>query len=323
MKTIITTLIISLACLTLCRAQFTVGESGLFIKSGTEVFIDNLTLQPSADLTITDNGLSVGHEPIPGSPGGSIERVYYWDVPVTFQGTAGIFYLPSELNGNAPEELKIVTSPTMDGTFTIGGTGSTSGNYVSSVLAGGTVMQRLTAMAGSALPVRMIAFTAKKYETHHALLQWATAEEENVDRFEIEHSADGYLFAKIGEVPARNRSDEQQYRFIDRARRTGLHYYRLASRDLDGSVSLTEIRSVLFDEGTAFSVYPNPTAQQVTVSGMAEGATLRIVSMTGKTVFTGSAVDSDKMTVDVRNLPAGVYVVHVGDGKKGRLVINR
>lgn len=221
------------ACLPLCRAQLTVGGSGLFIKSGTDVFIDSLTLQPSADLTINDNALEVGYVPIPGSPTGSIGRVYYWDAPVTFSGTA------------------------------------------------------------------------EKYETHHALLQWITAEEENADQFEIEHSADGYLFAKIGTVPARNRSDEQQYRFIDQAKRTGIHYYRLASRDLDGSVSLTNIRAVVFDQDAAFKVFPNPTTQLVTVSGVAEGATLRIVSMTGKTVFSGRAADANGMTVGVGNLAAG------------------
>ncbi len=307
----------------LSNAQFTVGSDGLFIRSGTEVFIDSLTLQPSADLTIADNGLSVGYEPIPGSPAGSIERVYYWDAPVTFAGEAGIYYLPAELNGNDPSLLDVQISPTMDGSFTPGGSGSTSGNYVASVFSAGSVMQRITAASGTALPVRMIAFMAEKYETHHALLQWATAAEENVHQFEIEHSADGYLFAQIGTVPARNRSDEQEYRFIDRAKRTGIHYYRLASRDLDGTVSRTDIRAVAFDSDVAFKVFPNPTAQRVTVSGIAQGAALRIVSMTGKTVFSGRAADADGMTVDVGNLAAGVYAVHVDDGESGRLVINR
>lgn len=323
MRHILHLFLFSLIAIAPLQAQFTAGSTGLFIKSGTDVFIDNLTLQPSADLTITNNALTVDHEPIPGSPTGSIERVYHWDTPVTFEGQAGIYYLPSELNGNSADALNIVISPTLDGSFAPGTGTSVAANYVVSGFPAGSVMQRITAAAGTALPVRMIAFTAEKYESHHALLQWTTAEEENVAQFEIEHSADGYLFAQIGTVPAHNRSDEQQYSFIDRAKRIGIHYYRLASRDLDGTVALTDIRAVVFDEDAAFKVFPNPTAQRVTVSGIAQGATLKIVSMAGKTVFSGRAADGSGMTVDVRHLSAGVYVVQVNDGETGRLVINR
>jgi len=56
-------------------------------------------------------------------------------------------------------------------------------------------------------------------------------------------------------------------------------------------------------------VYPNPFVNYVKVAN-AEGATLRIVNLSGKTVLTQRILTADE-TVNAAALPAGAYILHL------------
>ena len=66
----------------------------------------------------------------------------------------------------------------------------------------------------------------------NGVLSWKTVTEDNVDRFEIEYSASGANFTKVGTVDAKNTSDGAQYRFVN-AQGTGRGNYRLKIIDND------------------------------------------------------------------------------------------
>ena len=51
----------------------------------------------------------------------------------------------------------------------------------------------------TALPVKILSFDAKK-QSQQIVLQWQTANEESIDRYEINKSNDGFIFFKIGEI---------------------------------------------------------------------------------------------------------------------------
>ncbi|WP_426491634.1 Ig-like domain-containing protein [Hymenobacter sp. 102] len=135
------------------------------------------------------------------------------------------------------------------------------------------------------LPVTLTSFGAKTVG-QDALLTWATAQEINNDRFEVERSADGIDFEKIGTVQGKGTTTAaSSYRFTDTgaARLTSKTlYYRLHQVDLDGTGSYTAVRTVRFERlpGTA-TVYPNP--------------------------------HQGRFTLDLQPLPAGTYQVDVLD----------
>ena len=94
----------------------------------------------------------------------------------------------------------------------------------------------------SALPIELSTFTATEIQSQKAQLNWKTATETNVKNFDIEKSADGRKFEKIGEVEANNTpsvySAFDDY-FFESA------YYRLKINDLDGKVTYSTAISAL------------------------------------------------------------------------------
>ncbi len=84
----------------------------------------------------------------------------------------------------------------------------------------------------------------------------------------------------------------------------------------------TEIGSTADQPGPRLTLYPNPADranQAVCVAGLAVGELLELLDLTGRPVRTGRATPPLHL-LDVRGLPAGVYVVR-GSGRVQRLVV--
>ena len=169
------------------------------------------------------------------------------------------------------------------GTYTV--------NMTTTDLRGGVTTLPVTFTIGSSpLPVELTAFTAEA-QAQAARLSWSTASEKNSARFEVERSANGTTFQRLGDVAAAGTSTAgHNYSFLDReaAQTAALVYYRQKQVDLDGTFNYLPVRTVAFaPTAPAFAVYPNPA--------------------------------SARITLDLTRLPAGSYRVTVLDGT-GRLV---
>ena len=81
-------------------------------------------------------------------------------------------------------------------------------------------------------------------------------DEQNIDRYEIEKSADGIRFNLAGQVAAENRSE---YAWFDDKPATGINYYRIRVIENATGSHYTNIVSVNIkgSEGS-MKVYPNP-----------------------------------------------------------------
>ncbi len=112
-----------------------------------------------------------------------------------------------------------------------------------------------------ALPVKLQYFNAAK-DGARAALQWGTASEQGNTGFEVERSADGKSFNKIGfaptQAPGGNSQAALSYRFTDSDPLDGLNYYRLKQIDKDGKSVLSEVKVLSFAGASAIEVYPNP-----------------------------------------------------------------
>lgn len=69
--------------------------------------------------------------------------------------------------------------------------------------------------------------------------------------------------------------------------------------------------ATLDKEALAVSIFPNPSSNQITISGV-EGA-LKIISTTGKVVYAGSL--SNNQTIDISAFETGIYFVNIDTAK--------
>jgi hypothetical protein len=155
------------------------------------------------------------------------------------------------------------------------------------------------------LPVTFESFEAKKESTGVKLL-WKVSEEIDVDRYEIEKSANGREYSKIGSVTA---NQQTMYSFTD-AQASSNSYYRIKSVDLDGKYKYSSV--VRFNGRTSniiLKAFPVPTSDAITVQHP-PGGKIEIVSAMGSVVKTVSAKQTMQQTqVDIAPLQKGVYYV--------------
>jgi len=98
------------------------------------------------------------------------------------------------------------------------------------------------------LPINLLNFNAH-YNNRKVSTYWTTVSELENDYFTVERSRDGIFFNEIGIIQgAGNSSIELNYQFTDKTPFKGISYYRLKQTDYNGSVSYSEIRSILIDK---------------------------------------------------------------------------
>ncbi len=167
------------------------------------------------------------------------------------------------------------------------------------------------------LPVELSAFQARLQADQTALLHWQTATEHNNAGFDIERSADGKNWEKIGFVSGHGNSQEQRaYQFIDPRPVPGTNFYRLVQMDADGSATYSDIRSVVLADGgkPGFRMFPNPVTQgQLTLQLSEEpdeNASVSIFSDAGNLLLQ-QPVESSVQQADLNGWAPGIYLIEV------------
>ena len=155
------------------------------------------------------------------------------------------------------------------------------------------------------LPVSWLDFTAqKKDNTVH--LRWSTANEQNSDEFIVQHSTNGSSYTTIGNIAAAGNSVLlQQYSFVHSNPATGVNYYRILQRDIDGRSTYSKVVSVIYTtQNRPIILYPNPvTAGRLTLQ-LTKAATITLYNSSGVLVMT-------------RNLLAGTQQLNISKLAKG------
>lgn len=171
----------------------------------------------------------------------------------------------------------------------------------------------------SPLPVELILFTGKD-EKDFNLLIWKTASEIINSGFDVERSATGYGFEKIGFVKgAGNSTVITDYKFEDHNLQHDIYYYRLKQIDFNGNFKYSNIIGIRRNSnhtGVEF-VFPNPFDDEINlvVNGEFEDPVLiRIYDMNGKKVFENNLfIENYRATVRLSslNLLQGTYFLSV------------
>lgn len=172
----------------------------------------------------------------------------------------------------------------------------------------------------SPLPVKLASFNAAK-TNRDALVNWVTASERNMLKYEVERSEDGSLFNRVGEVRSvGNSTTTMKYSFTDAGVADRIRgeqaFYRLKMINRDGSFEYSEIRKVVFGRAATLTVYPNPFSETVTLQWDTEINDLGEIIITdifGKevaTVTSNSNVVNNRVEIsELTGLSAGVYII--------------
>lgn len=163
------------------------------------------------------------------------------------------------------------------------------------------------------LPVNFTGFYAKKGNSNVSLT-WNVAFEQNVAGYEVQRSADGSSFTKIGFVSANH---APSYNFTD-SKPIAVAYYRIKSVDNDGSYKYSSIVSLKGQQSdVVLKAFPMPVQNELTIQYNAANSSSRIdiLSADGRMIKTLSLVaGSQEMKVDLSTAKAGVYFARFDNG---------
>jgi hypothetical protein len=140
-------------------------------------------------------------------------------------------------------------------------------------------------------------------------LVWETANEDGIRQYVVEKSSNGIDFNAIGFV---NASNNGKYIFTDGSASTGVFYYRLKIVSVGGEIAYSKVMMVKTTAAVSVSVYPNPVANSITISGLSGKSSLKIINTAGVTLKQINTAAST-LSLDVNDLKAGMYMIQAVD----------
>ena len=160
---------------------------------------------------------------------------------------------------------------------------------------------------GSPLPLRLLQFDAQK-KVDKVDLTWRVTEAESLQKFEIEHSAQGTAFTQIGSVSANNLSSGD-FTYSHSNPANGTNSYRLKIFSKDGTSTYSIIRNVDFSKGTGVRMLPNPFNQYFTLQPNDASATwqVKIMDANGRVVHADKGTGSKR--IELNGKAAGILWV--------------
>ncbi len=180
----------------------------------------------------------------------------------------------------------------------------------------GNFMMSGSNIGSTVLPLNLISFSGSK-QNNDALLQWKTANEINVSRFEVQRSDNGVDFTVIGTVLAGG--SEYSFPDVNTFSSRTVAFYRLKSIDVDGRFTFSNIIKLSKQASAAVTVYPNPVSDVLTISRLQQNGTLRIYNTDGK-LLQQQTVSAQTMTIDMSKYAKGMYLLQY---KTEEEVVNR
>lgn len=176
------------------------------------------------------------------------------------------------------------------------------------------------------LPLKLTGFYGKMIN-RQSVLSWKTAQEEQLKDFDIEYSANGINYTRIGSIDAAGYSTvDRDYYFVHQSPAPGNNYYRLKMNDRDSKYSYSQVINLKMtsDETPSVTVFPNPVMTDHFYINTSTDVLLqqkyKIVNAEGKTIQTGT-LSSHNYKVNLPKLDKGNYFVQLESGQTLRIVL--
>ena len=209
---------------------------------------------------------------------------------------------------NSSLETKLSVSSTTEYTVTIAGENGWN-----------MIVIPLRPLNAVLLPIELTAFSGN-YLDNKVQLKWSTATEKNNALFTVEKSSDGVNFVKLADIQSKGENGNSlfklDYQTLDYAPFDNITYYRLKQTDFNGAFDISNMIAVWSNkkQTPSFSVYPNPTTGEITISTnqlLPKGTKIEIINHLGQKVtessFFNQSLESKMiMNEDFKN---GLYII--------------
>jgi hypothetical protein len=192
-------------------------------------------------------------------------------------------------------------------------------NSLNNTVAQNAVTTDCNIIAGVALPITLTSFTGKYTNDNKVQLNWETASEEGIDRFNIERSSDAISYANIGSVKAKgDRSHSSEYVFTDFSSASKQSYYRLAFNGIDGQLEYSRVIKIsgsAQDDG--IKLYPNPAKDYINLETYSQTFVTAFISLSnasGRILNRSTQLlqaGINKSSISLEGCSSGIYYLRV------------
>lgn len=138
------------------------------------------------------------------------------------------------------------------------------------------------------------------------------ATEQNTKDYIVQHSVNATDWSDIGTVAAAGNSNTvEQYFFVDKNPVSGLNYYRLLQRDMNGTISYSKVVSLNFsDTESMLKIYPNPVTDGVITVSLKHASLVAVYNSVGAKVMQKN-LPAGKQPLILSQLSKGTYYMKV------------
>lgn len=179
------------------------------------------------------------------------------------------------------------------------------------------------------IPVTFTFVTASQ-QNNAVNIDWKTANENNVEKYNIEKSVDDNNFVNSTDIKANNLT-LNNYHWVDVYPGEGNNYYRIRSIDFSGKIIYSEVMKVYIEKRVpGIKLYPNPaTVNNLNLQMINQQPGIyevRLMNLSGQTFMTksiqhpgGSSIENLKTG---QNIPRGIYHLEIKTPGGQKKVIN-
>ena len=172
----------------------------------------------------------------------------------------------------------------------------------------------------SPLPVRLVSFDGKLTEDKKVRLDWNVAEQENIQAYVVEYSANGKNFNDIGMKMANTLSDAK-YSYTDSvARSVSQAYYRLRIMEMDGKKAYSRMVTVKLPNAGKMVIYPVPAKNEIWIDWKQSNANFaEFIDVNGKVLKRIQRLEALQQ-IDISGFPKGTFLIRAADNLTLKLV---
>ncbi|WP_190277353.1 Ig-like domain-containing protein [Taibaiella lutea] len=157
------------------------------------------------------------------------------------------------------------------------------------------------------LDVNLVSFDGKA-DNDNIILSWIAVNNTGNKGFEIERSADGKVYNKIGYV---NGNEKGTYEFIDESPLEDLNQYRLKILDNEGSYTYSNTISVKATIFSDIQMYPNPMEGNVLYVKGSHIKHISVSNSVGQNINVPVEYSNSVQQLSTQSLSKGIYYLHV------------
>ena len=311
--------------------------NGFVVKEGTGSFtypVGDATTYQKVDVSLTANstGMQVKYNSADAGSGTftttgteataliSYNAQENWDItPLSSAtGTVTIYWDGNkDTYGNALAQRKVAHKVSgnwlNEGTTATGTTGA--GNVISNSISSWSpfALGSIT----NTLPLHWLNVTGNLNNNKQAILNFKV-NENNVAKYEIEKSNDGSSYTNIATISSKG-NGENNYQFTDATSLVGITFYRIKQIDNDSRYSYSLVIKLSNQLLSAFSIYPNPVKDLLSISDATVGNKVVIMDISGKVLHQLTIVKTS-FTIDMSKYSNGVYLLKTDNGATQKII---